>query len=209
MANKPFKLRIRGKFGCFTRPETKAERVSYEIITPPAAIGIFDSIYYHPGMRWVVTEICLLSMPSFQNFRRNELKEVPNRNHYMGKPYLKEELRTQRNSLILRDPDFAVTAHIELVPERLHQYDGLSKFENIFLTRLLRGQSYYEPYLGCSEYPARVEKYDPAIHPAPVPEDRDFGRVHLGGWTTDGEFRPTFFPARMEQGVIRVPEVYF
>ena len=146
-------------------------------------------------------------------FRRNEVQMGPSRNHLpnnrgvINKPYVTDDakMRTQRNTMLLVDPDFAVTAHIEFVPSKANPSDNMHKFVNMFTERVNRGQCYNEPYLGCSEFPGSVEWYEG--DPQPQKITRDLGMIHCGGWTSKGEFHPLFFRAKMINGVIQVPEI--
>ena len=206
-----YRVRIRGGLACFTRPEFKTERVSYEVITPSAARGILEAILWKPAIQWSIRRILLLSPPRFIQFKRNEVTKrasVPNAERAMrsGEPldYYADEDRAQRNTLALRDVDYAVEAEFRMTA-RQGAEDNPRKFDEMFRRRLEKGQFHMQPYLGCREFPAIVEPYDGA--PPPLEEEtRDLGyMLHDVRYGSEGN-APVFFPARIERGVIEVPE---
>lgn len=203
-----FAVRIRGDLACFTRPELKTERVSYEVITPSAARGILEAILWKPAIRWHVKRIKVLSPVRFVAFRRNEVnKKVPTtsaRQWMKGKEvelYFADEDRAQRNTVALRDVDYVIEAFFELT-ERAGPEDNLAKFEEMFQRRLSKGQHFHAPYLGCREFAACVELADGTERP--IEDSRDLGLM-LHDLYYGTPIKPHFFPARMEQGVVDVP----
>jgi CRISPR-associated protein Cas5d len=206
-----YRVRIRGELACFTRPEFKTERVSYEVITPSAARGILEAILWKPAIQWDIRRILLLAPPRFIQFKRNEVTNrasTPNAIHAMrsGNPldYFADEDRAQRNTLALRNVDYAVEAEFHMTAQQGPE-DNPRKFDEMFRRRLEKGQFHMQPYLGCREFPAIVETYD-GTPAALEDETRDLGfMLHDLRYSPTGN-TPVFFPARIERGVIEVPE---
>jgi CRISPR-associated protein Cas5d len=208
-----FHVRVRGPFACFTRPEFKVERVSYEVMTPSAARGILEAIHWKPAIRWVVTEIHVLAPIRFISFKRNEVsKRVSVRNVLQamkGEPlesYFADEDRAQRNTVALRDVDYVIGAHFVPVEEEWHDTDNFAKHARMFGERLEKGQTFHHPYLGCREFAAAVEPAKLVWECRLPPEQRD---KQLGLMLHDMEFgertRPRFFMAKLVGGVLNVP----
>lgn len=203
-------VRIRGDLACFTRPELKTERVSYELITPSAARGVLEAILWKPAIRWHIRRILLLAKPEFIQLKRNEVTRrasVTNALRAMATgtlpDYFADDDRDQRNTVALRNVDYAVEAVFQMTDRRGLE-DNPRKFDEMFRRRLQKGQFHYQPYLGCREFPAVVEPY--AGEPPPVAETRDLGYVlHDIRYGPEGNV-PVFFEARLENGVIVVPE---
>jgi CRISPR-associated protein Cas5d len=205
-----FRVRVRGELACFTRSEFKTERFSYEVITPSAARGILEAILWKPAIRWEIRRILLLAPPRFVALKRNEVNSrasVTNALRAMraGAPvdYFADEDRAQRNTLALRDVDYAIEAEFHMT-ERAGEADNRRKFEEMFERRLEKGQFHMQPYLGCREFPAMVERY--TGNPPPIAEaTRDLGHMlhdlRFGGEKNE----PVYFRARLERGVIEVP----
>lgn len=205
-----YKVRIRGEYACFTRPELKTERVSYEVITPSAARGILEAILWKPAVCWRVRRITLLAPVKFVQVKRNEVTSrlsVANALRGMrgGAPpdYFAEEDRAQRNTVALREVDYAVEAELRMTA-RQGPDDNAKKFDEMFRRRLEKGQSHYQPYLGCREFPAVVEAYTGT--PPPVEETRDLGHMLHDIRYGDGRNEAVLFRAQLERGVIEVPE---
>lgn len=204
-------VRVRGQLACFTRPEFKTERVSYEVITPSAARGVLEAILWKPAIQWHVRRILVLAPPRFVQIKRNEVTRrtsVANALHSMrrGEPleYYAAEDRAQRNTLALRDVDYAVEAELRMTA-RQGADDNPKKFDEMFRRRLERGQMHMQPYLGCREFPAIVEPYSGSPPPLES-ETRDLGlMLHDLLYNPKGN-QPVFFPAMLERGVIEVPE---
>jgi CRISPR-associated protein Cas5d len=210
MSNR-YHVRIRGALACFTRPEFKTERVSYEVITPSAARAILEAILWKPAIQWRIRRILLLAPSQFIQFKRNEvtkraLVSAAQRSMRSGDAldYFADEDRAQRNTLALRDVDYAVEADFRLTPRKGAE-DNPNKFDEMFTRRLERGQFHMQPYLGCREFPATVTPYA-GSPPALVGENRDLGlMLHDLRYGPTGNV-PVFFAARLERGVIEVPE---
>jgi CRISPR-associated protein Cas5d len=207
-----FRVRVRGPLACFTRPEFKVERVSYEIITPSAARGIIDAIHWKPAIRWVVTRIHVSAPIVFISFRRNEVNSrVSVRNvlqAMQGAPfpsYFADEDRAQRNTVALRDVDYVIEAHF-VQGEKWHDNDSVPKHAAIFSRRLEKGQIFHQPYLGCREFAASVEPASDGLASRLPEEQKD---KDLGWMLHDLDFgppiRPRFFRARLVDGVMDIP----
>jgi CRISPR-associated protein Cas5d len=193
-------VRVKGDFALFTRPENKVERVSYPIITPSAARGVLEAIYWHPEFAWAIREIRVLAPVQTFGIFRNEVnsKMSPSR----SEPYFADEDRSQRFSVCLRDVDYVICAEPIVKPATgEHQ----QKFRDIFERRVKRGQCFHRPALGCREFAADFGPADDA--PEPVDWNEDLGLMLHDMDYSPGKppYRPRFFEARVERGVMRVP----
>jgi len=207
-----YDVRIRGKYACYTRPEFKTERLSYEVLTPSAARGVLEAILWKPAISWHVRRIRLLSPVQFVQFKRNEVNSriatpkaaTASRTGTGIDDYFADEDRAQRNTVALRDVDYAVDAEM-VMTARAGSDDNPRKFDEMFRRRLERGQFHMQPYLGCREFPAIVEPY--TGDPPPLGEEsRDLGlMLHDIRYSAAGN-EAVFFNARLNQGVIEVPE---
>ena len=196
------KLRVKGDYALFTRPEMKVERVSYDVMTPSAARGILEAIYWKPVICWVVDRIHVLKPIRFDNIRRNEISKrvsVNRKDMENGNPVCRfiEEDRQQRASLILRDVDYVIEAHFELTgTDNCEPGKHLAMFER----RAKKGQCFHRPYFGCREFPVDFEWCDK------LPEPLFSGVQDLGFMLHDIDFvdnmTPHFFRAVMNNGVI-------
>lgn len=208
------KLLISGERACFTRPEMKVERVSYDVITPSAARGIIEAIHWKPTIRWVVDAIHVLKPVRFQTFRRNEvgskvpagkIKSAMKRGDLAGLQLIADEDRQQRAATILVDVAYIIEAHFVLT-SKADDAETEGKHLDIFNRRAARGQCFHQPCLGTREFDARFELITPQTAlPEPVSETRDLGFML---WDIDfaAPGKPSlFYRARMENGVIRVP----
>ncbi len=212
------KLRVWGDYACFTRPEMKVERVSYDVITPSAARGILEAIYWKPAIRWCVDRIHVLNPIKFANVRRNELeKKVPvttlKKVMNGGLPSMGvfiEEERQQRASLVLKDVDYVIEAHFEMT-KRAGDTDTSDlkpqKHYEIFTRRATKGQCFHQPYLGTREFSAYFELITGELPPSKLPEDQK--NKDLGWMLYDIDFQNNmearFFRAEMKNGVIELP----
>lgn len=233
------KLEVWGDYASFNRPEMKVERVSYEVMTPSAARGILEAIYWKPEMRWVIDAIHVLRPIRFTSVRRNEVSRKISAAHVKramasraGPPLGIEvgdpTVRVQRAALVLRDVRYGIEAHVEVLrPERVDgraNSDSLAKHLEMFKRRAARGQYFHHPYLGTREFPAEwelVERF--AACPAELLGERDLGlMLHDVVFKPDPEgsviessrgtrcsAQPRFFAARMRDGVIAVPPPAF
>jgi CRISPR-associated protein Cas5d len=208
------KLRVWGDYACFTRPEMKVERVSYDVMTPSAARGILEAIHWKPAIRWVIDKIHVLRPIKFDNVRRNEVSSKipkPNPETAMrdGKRlyFLVDDgsNRQQRATTLLRDVEYVIEAHFELT-EQAGADDNEGKHQSIFNRRAKNGQFYHQPCLGCREFPASFELLEDE-----VPASHYVGQQpkELGYMLLDIDFAndmtPLFFKAIMEDGIIRPP----
>ena len=146
MAGGLYHIKVWGDYACFTRPEFKAERVSYPVMTPSAARGIYEAIMFKPEMRWEIREICVLNPVQHITILRNEIKDKQG-----TKPLIIEDQRQQRMSMILKDVAYVITAQLVRRP---HADASLAKYCEQFERRLSRGQCFYTPYLGTREFSA-------------------------------------------------------
>ena len=200
--SKPLWVRARGPLACFTRPEMKVERVSYEVMTPSAARGLLEAVLWKPAIRWNIHEIHVLAPIRWQSFRRNE---VDQRISERMAAYAIEDHRTQRNTVALRDVDYAVRATFSMTA-KAGSDDSVKKFEEMFERRLEKGQHFHQPYLGCREFAARVEPLDGTPPPAiDQGVERPLGMMLFDLEYAEEVARPLFFSARLANGVLHVP----
>jgi CRISPR-associated protein Cas5d len=208
-------VEISGAYACFSRPELKVERVSYDVITPSAARGVLEAVFWKPAIKYVIDEIRVCNPIRFENIRRNEVqsKASVSKDHI----YASDD-RTQRATMALVDVKYVVTAHFE--PARLGDGDRLpdgafnsGKFADEIKRRLRKGQCYHHPYLGTREFPADVWLVEDGEMPAPsIQEDREFGLMLYDiDYEKDADgnvtnFKPTYFMASMKRGVIKLPK---
>lgn len=202
--SKDFFVRVAGPLACFTRPELKTERVSYDVMTPSAGRGALESILWKPAMEWQIEEIAVLNPIEWVSFRRNE---VNSRMSPLMGVYCADEDRSQRNTVALRDVAYVIKAHFTMT-QKAGPADSVAKFEEMFERRLQKGQCFQQPYLGCREFAAEVgPSSGRVVVDATLATIR---RRPLGLMFYDFDFRspqprPLFFEAFLEAGVLRVP----
>jgi len=207
------KLRVWGDYACFSRPEMKVERVSYDVMTPSAARGILEAIHWKPAIRWVVDRIHVLNPIHFDNVRRNEVKsKIPKPNPATvmrdKKPlfYLVDDgdNRQQRAATLLRNVAYVIEAHFDLT-EKAGSEDNEGKHLDIFNRRARTGQFFHQPCFGCREFPAFFELLDGEL---PIScyqgETKELGYMLLDIDFANG-MKPLFFKATMQDGVITPP----
>ena len=206
------KVKVWGNFALFSRPELKVERCSYDVMTPSAARGILDAIYWHPGLKWVVDKIYVRKPIQFTSVRRNEVKSKVLASSvlqaYNGgeKPlYIssKEEI-VQRASMLLCDVEYVIDAHFEMT-ERANATDNPGKFKDIIMRRLRRGECFHMPYFGCREFPAHFCLWEEEkIHTAYEDvEERDLGLMLYDlDYRNPEDIQPMFFRAVLKRGVL-------
>ncbi len=198
-------VRVRGEYALFTRPEMKVERVSYEVITPSAARGIIEAVYWKPAIRWVIDKIHVLNEIEFTNVRRNEVSDKAS----MGKPYIVvTEARQQRAAMVLRNVDYIIEAHFAMTPKAGPE-DTEAKHYNMALRRLREGQHFHAPCLGTREFGAKVELIEEG---QPLPQsplgDRDLGwMLYDLDFSNPRDIQPKFFKAELRQGVLDLTSV--
>lgn len=198
------RLRARGPIACFTRPEMKVERVSYEVMTPGAARGLLEAVLWKPAIQWLVHEIAVLKPIAWVSFRRNE---VNSRASPDSGPYFADEDRAQRNTVALRDVDYVITASFRLTSRASHE-DSVRKFEEMFERRVEKGQCFHQPYLGCREFAADVSPAPAVLSPIEPGIDRPLGLMFYDFEyrPEGGVYRPLFFDARLTGGILKVPD---
>lgn len=211
---KTYCLELSGPFACFTRPEMKVERVSYDVMTPSAARACFEAILWKPAIRWHVRRIEVLQPIRWINLRRNEVAAVVyTRNVETAMKtgtgelalYIEDE-RQQRAGLFLRDVAYRV--HADLGFRREADPDASPmKYQEMFERRAAKGQCVNQPYLGCREFAAAFRLVtEPVAEPTPIEETRDLGfMLHDLDFSNPADPQPGFFRARLEHGVISVP----
>jgi CRISPR-associated protein Cas5d len=204
----PLAVRVWGDFACFTRPEMKVERVSYPIMTPSAARGVLEAIFWKPQFAWRVEEIRVLKPIQYFSILRNEVNSrasekaaVSWRNN--GGGYDASADRAQRHTLGLRKVDYVIRARVELKPGVA---DDPAKFRDQFRRRVRDGRCFATPYLGCREFCASFGPVEEGQTPIDYTEDLGLMLLALD-YADDGSGRgvPRFFNARLERGVLRVP----
>lgn len=197
--NDDLAVHVWGPFACFTRPEYPTERVSYPIITPPAAVGLLSSLFWKPEFDWLVTRIWVLQQPAWVSMTKNEVKSRASRGR-TGINVLED--RVQRHSLFLRDVDYVVFARPVLRP---HATEPVAKYRDQFRRRVERGSFFSPPYLGLRELTA---SFGPADLTALQPDDLTLpvGPMSLDlGYDEAGSTAPEFFNATIQAGVLDVP----
>lgn len=208
-------VEVWGEYACFSRPEMKTERVSYDVMTPSAARGILESIYWHPGLQWHIDRIHVCAPIRFVNIRRNEVSEklkasVVRTAIKTGEPlYLATpKYIQQRATTALRDVRYVIQAHFTIT-EKAAAGDNAGKFQDIMKRRLQRGQCYHQPCFGVREFPAQFRLCE-ALPQCP-PEllgKHDLGYMLYDLDYSDPEaYRPTFFRAVLCDGVLELTDV--
>ncbi|MEW6114572.1 MAG: type I-C CRISPR-associated protein Cas5c [Thermodesulfobacteriota bacterium] len=222
------KLKVWGDLASFNRPEMKVERVSYEVMTPSAARGVLEAIYWKPEMKWIVDAIHVLNPIRFTHIRRNEIDcKVPagtvgtamkGRRGDLG--IVIEDHRQQRAAMVLREVCYGIQAHVEVLDLGDSSGSPEAKHLEMFKRRAQKGQCFHHPYLGCREFPAAfelVETFPPC--PDELKGERDLGFIlhdiaflpdKAGTVIESGDgarlrAEPRFFRARLVNGVIQVP----
>lgn len=219
--DKEFCLEVWGPMACFTRPELKVERVSYDVITPSAARAIFEAIFWKPAIRWQITKIEVLNPIKWTSVRRNEVGAVASKN-----PIFIEDKRQQKNTLCLKDVRYRIFAKLVFIPkwkrdesknphidteevDLLRKDENPAKYNAMFERRASKGQCFNQPYLGTRECSCSFRLVNPEAEEldAPISENRD-----LGIMLYDMDFEQNlknppamFYRAQMENGVINVP----
>ena len=219
-------LKVTGDFACFTRPEMKVERVSYDVITPSATRAVFEAILWKPEIRWRVTKIEVLKPIQWISVRRNEVSKLASADRADGKSdrglYI-EEHRQQRAGLFLKDVAYRLHAEFEVVDgsKHVHRYPELRgrlpaepeesqsenpvKYLNMFQRRARKGQCFSQPYLGCREFSAHFEYVEnpkvAAQDEPPITDSSDLGWMLYDIDFVD-DMKPGFFRAEMKKGVI-------
>lgn len=208
------RLEVWGNYACFSRPEMKVERVSYDVMTPSAARGLLEAIFWHPGLRYTIDRIHVCRPIHFSNLRRNEVKSTISASSVRtvmkrGKGELwlatSEDIQ-QRAAMLLRDVHYVIEAHFDMT-ENAAPSDNPGKFQDMLKRRITRGQFYHQPCFGCREFPAQFKLCEQL---PPCPKELD-GTRELGYMLWDLDYTdpesivPLFFRAKLENGVLNVP----
>ena len=208
-------IRVSGEYALFTRPEMKVERVSYDVITPSAARGIIEAVYWKPAIRWVIDKIHVLNKIEFTNIRRNEVSEkvsdseARRRMNGSQEPFYLSatDARQQRAALVLKNVDYVIEAHFVLT-EKAGPEDTVEKHYNIALRRLRKGQYFSSPCLGTREFGAKVDIIEDGVIPKSPLGDQDLGWMLYDLDFADAQgIKPQFFKAEMRAGVIDLTQV--
>lgn len=204
--NHPLEVRVWGDFACFTRPEMKVERVTYPMMTPSAARGVLEAIFWKPEFRWLVREVQVLRPIRYFSLVRNEVNSratiQTGRERVAGAGgYFAEEDRAQRNSLVLRDVAYVIRADVGV---RTGVGEDPAKYRDQFRRRVRRGQCWHAPYLGCREFAAYFSEVDATE--SPISRSEPLGRMLFDlDYRVNGSGTPRFFEAVLDQGVLRIP----
>lgn len=207
------KLRVWGDYACFTRPEMKVERVSYDVMTPSAARNILQAILWKPSFDWEIIQIDVVKPVRWCSVRRNEVGAVISSNTvktvmktnsgHLGL-YVEEE-RQQRAGMFLRDVEYVIHARIKLTTHA-GQNESVTKFSEIFKRRASKGQCFSQPYLGCREFAAFFELItEEAKLPQTISDTRDLGWMLYDLDYSVDEIKPCFFRGVLADGKLKVP----
>ncbi len=213
--DRPLEVKVWGDWACFTRPEMKVERVSYPVMTPAAARGVLEAIFWKPEFSWRVREILVLKPIRYFSVLRNEVNSVASQQsargwREKGGGYFADEDRAQRHTLALREVAYVIKADLVLKP---HADADPAKYRDQFRRRVARGQYHHTPYLGCREFAARFG--EPEATERPLPLDMDLGLMlfdldyeqNREGKGIRG--KPKFFQAKLLSGVLHIPQELF
>ena len=210
-----FSVEVWGDYACFSRPEMKVERVSYDMMTPSAARGLLEAIYWHPGMRWVIDSIVVCNPIRFTNIRRNEVTDVVLASSalaamnggsdpiYLAAP----EKIAQRATMALRDVRYVINAHF-VMTDKANETDSEGKFCDIIRRRLKKGQMYHQPCFGTREFIANFKQCDAVPEcPEELRGKKDLGWMLLDmDYSNKEDIKPVFFRAVLLDGVLKVPD---
>ena len=206
-------LEVWGDYALFTCPEMKVERVSYDIMTPSAARGLVEAIYWHPGLRWIIDRIHVCAPIRFTNLRRNEVKSTLLSSAALsaakgGTPpvlYTSEDIQ-QRAAMVLQDVHYVIECHFDLT-DKAAPSDNPGKFQDILRRRLRKGQCYHQPCFGCREFPANFREWPGGSIPAlKVTQDLGF-MLHSLDYSDSANIRSQFFRAKLVDGVMECRDV--
>lgn len=202
-------IEVWGEYACFSRPEMKTERVSYDVITPSAARGLVEAVYWHPGMRYHIDRIYLLSPIRFTNIRRNEVKSTllassvfSAATKHVDPPalYTASDIQ-QRAALLLQKVHYVIECHFDIT-DQAAPGDNPGKFQDILRRRLAKGACYHTPYLGCREFPAAFREWEGGTIPT-VDLTQELGwMLYNLDYSDPQDIRAQFFRARLVHGVL-------
>lgn len=224
--NKEFCLEVTGEFGCFTRPEMKVERVSYDVITPSAARSIFEAILWKPAIRWRITRIEVLNPIKWVSVRRNEVGSTMS---HRSEHIFIESQRQQRAGLFLRDVKYRLYAELDFIPqhkrvkvknptpeclidtqeqELLRKDENPGKYNSMFERRAKKGQCINQPYLGCREFSAHFKLIENPEKSKGIDLSTDLGwMLYDMDFTNEKNPQAMFYRAELKDGVIIVPPI--
>ena len=223
-ANTPLTVKVWGDFACFTRPEFGAERVSYEVMTPSAARGVLEAIFWKPEFVWKILQIKVLKPIKHFSIFRNEVNNVQSDRSAKNPEYhyYADEDRAQRHTLGLRDVAYIIEADLELRP---HANAHPAKYKDQFRRRVKQGRCHHQPYLGTREFSAFFGEPG-SDDTAQILNDelglmlldiqfsemdkgstiQYFSHDETGAKVTKGKAQPKFFRASLHDGVLRISE---
>ncbi|HCY40799.1 MAG TPA: type I-C CRISPR-associated protein Cas5, partial [Prolixibacteraceae bacterium] len=223
---KQFCIEVWGDYACFTRPEMKVERVSYDVITPSAARAVFEAIFWKPAIQWKVKKIEVLNPIRWISVRRNEVGKLMSP---QSKQIFIEEDRQQRAGLFLRDVAYRLYAEMEFINPKnrkinetpdtlkdqeeeaiLQSTENPGKYSAMFERRARKGQCFNQPYLGCREFSCnfRLIEAPENEEQRPIDETRDLGfMLYDMDFTDEKDPKPMFFRGQLNHGVIEVPPI--
>lgn len=209
-------VEVWGDYACFSRPEMKTERVSYDVMTPSAARGLLEAVMWHPGMKWVIDRIHVCAPIRFTNIRRNEVKDVilcssvksamkSGNELYLATPSSIQ----QRAAMVLRDVHYVIDAHFDMTM-RASPTDNPGKFQEMTRRRLEKGQFYHQPCFGVREFPASFKLCEsPPPCPKELEGERDLGWMLLDlDYSAPANITPHFFRAVLHDGILEVPPMH-
>ena len=213
MANS-YCLEVCGDFACFTRPEMKVERVSYEVITPSAARAIFEAIFWKPAIQWRITQIEVINPVNWISVRRNEVGKVfsgpsvkqLNGGNALAMGLIIEDERQQRSALFLREVKYRIFADL-IFDQSKDPESKYAKYAEMFERRAKKGQCFNQPYLGCREFTCSFRMIEGSKNePKPISDSRELGwMLYDMDYTKKENPTPRFFKAEMKNGVVEVP----
>ena len=208
------RIEVWGDYACFSRPEMKTERVSYDIITPSAARGLVEAIYWHPGLKYHIDRVYLLSPIRFTNIRRNEVKSTLLASAALSAAkggttpglYTSQDIQPSA-AMVLQDVHYVIECHFTMT-DKAAPGDNPGKFQDILRRRLNKGQCYHQPCFGCREFPANFREWpaDEPIPALPVTQDLGFMLYDLD-YSDPGNIRSKFFRAKLENGMLDCRDV--
>lgn len=224
--NKEFCIEVWGNYACFTRPEMKVERVSYDVITPSAARAVFEAIFWKPAFQWIIKKIEVLEPIRWISVRRNEVGALIN--EHASQLFI-EEKRQQKAGLFLRDVRYRLFAELEFIPPSarkpaqksdnevladqdentlINQDENPGKYYAIFERRARKGQCFNQPYFGCREFAANFRLIENPENESrsPIRETRELGfMLYDMDFSNEKDPIPMFFKPVMNNGTIVVP----
>lgn len=205
------RMEVWGDYACFSRMELRVERVSYEVMTPSAARGMIEAVFWHPGLRWHIDRIHVINPIKFTNIRRNEVKSKVSHTKARsamtrggdGLYIATSEDIVQRAALVLKDVHYVIDAHFEMT-DKANDTDNEGKFAEMIRRRLEKGQCYHQMYFGTREFPAYFKKWEGGEVPT-IDETRELGlMLYDMDYTDSSDIKPMFFRAKLNDGVLDV-----